>query len=210
MFNSGRRCYIIHGMSRKTAFPVAVLLLLALVSAGASVSFSIGPRAEYRPFDHDFRNTENLRDADSFVYGLETGVFWKNLIGLELDVGIQDKVMTTTSLCFRFKVAGPVALKVGAGINLEFSKRQDDGKVVVTSGGLLLKRLKYVSEYPSELMLRTYMFKAAVEVEIAGFLALQTDYLIVPHYLHSAHAEDKGFSGMFFSGILGVSLKYVI
>ncbi|MBO4409613.1 MAG: hypothetical protein J5775_02575 [Spirochaetales bacterium] len=198
-------------MKRLKAFPVVVLLLfLVLSSAVASVSFSVGPRAEYRPFDHDFTNSENLKDADSFVYGLEAGLFWKDLVGLELDVGIQDKVMTTTYLCFRFKVAGPVALKAGAGINLEFSKRQDDGKVVVTSGGLLLKRLKYVSEYPSELMLRTFMFKAAVEVEIAGFLALQADYLVVPHYLHSVVAEDKGLPGIFFSGILGVSLKYVI
>ena len=188
---------------------IIMLALMVPAAAGASLSFSIGPRAEYRPFDHDFSNKENLRDADSFVYGLETGLFWKNLVGLELDVGIQDQVMTTTYLCLRFKVAGPVALKVGAGFNLEFSKRQDDGKIVVTSGGLLLKRLAYVSDYPSELMLRTYMFKTAVEVEL-GFLALQADYLIAPDLLHSAHAEDKGFPGMFFSGILGISLKYVI
>lgn len=196
---------------RKTLLATVVLISMVLVPAfaGASVSFSMGPRVEYRPFDHDFSNKENLRDADSFVYGLETGLFWKNLVGLELDVGIQNQVVTTTYLCLRFKVAGPVALKLGAGLNLEFSRRQDDGKIVVTSGGLLLKRLSYVSEYPSELMLRTYMFKTAVEVEL-GFLALQADYLIVPHYLHSAHAEDKGFAGMFFSGILGISLKYVI
>ena len=131
---------------RKTLLATVVLISMVLVPAfaGASVSFSIGPRVEYRPFDHDFRNPENLRDADSFVYGLETGLFWKNLVGLELDVGIQNQVMTTTYLCLRFKVAGPVAMKLGAGFNLEFSKRLDDGKIVVTSGGLLLKRLSYV------------------------------------------------------------------
>jgi hypothetical protein len=196
-------------MRKITVVFIVMLALMLQAFAGASVSFSIGPRVEYRPFDHDFRNPENLRDADSFIYGLQTGLFWKNLVGLELDVGIQDQVMTTTYLCLRFKVAGPVALKLGAGFNLEFSKRLDDGKIVVTSGGLLLKRLSYVSEYPSELMLRTCMFKTAVEVEL-GFLALQADYLIVLHYLHSAYAEDKGFAGLFFSGILGVSLKYVI
>lgn len=171
----------------------------------ATVSFSVGPRAEFCPYDRDFRNLDDYRDSESYVFGLE-GSLETSWFALDLDVGIHDMVATTTYPCLLMRFSESFALKIGAGLNLEFSGREYDGKPVVTSGGLLFKRFSFINKYQKELLLRTFRVKAALEVKM-GFLTLQADYIVVPHYLHSIFADEKGFAAMVCAGILGVSLK---